>query len=44
MAKIGTAHIEIKPTLNEESLAAMVRQIEAAVRGAVAAGLAAAQK
>lgn len=39
MAKIGTAHIEVKPVLNEEALAAIGRQIEQTVRAAVAAGL-----
>ncbi len=39
MAKIGTAHIEIKPVLNEEALAAMVERIETDIRNAVARGL-----
>lgn len=41
MAKIGTAHVEIKPVLNEEALATLTRRIEEAVRDAVARGLAA---
>lgn len=40
MAKIGTAHIEIKPVLNEEALDEITRRIEDAVAAAVAAGMA----
>lgn len=40
MAKIGTAHVEIKPVLNEDALNAVTSQIEAAVQVAVQAGLA----
>lgn len=39
MAKIGTAHVEIKPVLNEGALAAVVRRIEEAVAAAVARGM-----
>jgi len=39
MAKIGTAHIEVKPVLNEEALAAIVQQIETAVARGVERGL-----
>ena len=39
MAKIGTAHVEVKPVMNEEALAALVERIETAVREAVARGL-----
>jgi hypothetical protein len=40
MAKIGTAHVEIKPVLNEEALEQIVQRIEEAVRRGVEAGLA----
>lgn len=40
MAKIGTAHVEVKPVLNEAALAKIVDQIEAAVRLGVTRGLA----
>ena len=39
MAKIGTAHIEIKPVLNDEALAVIVQRIEDAVADGVARGL-----
>lgn len=39
MAKIGTAHIELKPVLDEEALALIAKRIEEAVRAGVAAGL-----
>ena len=35
MAKIGTAHVEIKPVLNEEALSALCAQVEEAVANAV---------
>ena len=35
MAKIGTAHVEIKPVLNEEALDALCAQVEEAVANAV---------
>lgn len=35
MAKIGTAHIEIKPVLNEDALAIIVEQIKDAVQYAL---------
>lgn len=41
MAKIGTAHIEIKPVLNEEALEAIARQVELTVAQAVARGISA---
>ncbi|HET6866950.1 MAG TPA: hypothetical protein VFH80_13605, partial [Solirubrobacteraceae bacterium] len=37
---IGTAHVEVKPVLNEEAVAALSKQIEDAVAAGVAAGLA----
>lgn len=40
MAKIGTAHIEIKPVLNEEALDALVQRIEDAVEAGVARAMA----
>lgn len=40
MAKIGTAHIEVKPVLNEEALEAMAQRIEDAITAAVNRGLA----
>jgi len=40
MAKIGTAHIEIKPVINEEALEALVQRIEDAVAAGVARGMA----
>jgi hypothetical protein len=39
MAKIGTAHVEVKPVLNEEVLAALTLQIEDAVAAAVQRGI-----
>lgn len=39
MAKIGTAHVEIKPVLNEEALEAIVARIERQVAQAVERGL-----
>lgn len=39
MAKIGTAHIEVKPVLNQEALDLITQQIEDAVAAAVTAGL-----
>jgi hypothetical protein len=39
MAKIGTAHVEVKPVLNEEALAEITARIEEAVRAGVQAGL-----
>lgn len=44
MAKIGTAHIEIKPVLNDEALEAIVARIEDAVAQGVARGLATADR
>ena len=41
MAKIGTAHIEIKPVINEEALEALVQRIEDAIAAGVARGMAA---
>lgn len=41
MAKIGTAHIEIKPTLDEDGLAALTARIEEAVAQGVMRGMAA---
>lgn len=40
MAKIGTAHIEIKPVINEEALDALVQRIEDAVAAGVTRGMA----
>ena len=40
MAKIGTAHVEIKPVLNDEALEAIVRRIELATTAGVARGIA----
>ena len=40
MAKIGTAHVEIKPVLNEAALIAIAQQIEDTVAAAVARGMA----
>ena len=40
MAKIGTAHIEIKPVLNEAALGAIVQRVEDAIADAVARGVA----
>lgn len=34
MSKIGTAHVEIKPVLNEEALAEVARRIETALADA----------
>lgn len=39
MAKIGTAHIEIKPVLSEDALTEITAKIEAAVRSGVEAGM-----
>lgn len=39
MAKIGTAHIELKPVLNEDSLDELAQQIEDRVAAAVQRGL-----
>jgi len=39
MAKIGTAHVEIKPVLNEAQFDALCKHIEEAVEAAVARGL-----
>jgi hypothetical protein len=39
MAKIGTAHIEVKPVLNEEALDAIVQCIEDAVAEGVRRGM-----
>lgn len=39
MAKIGTAHVEIKPVLNDEALEQIATRIEAAVRAGVEAGM-----
>lgn len=39
MAKVGTAHIEIKPVLNEEALEALVQRIEDAVAEGVSRAL-----
>lgn len=40
MAKIGTAHIEIKPVLNEEALDAIAQRIEDAVAAGIERGIA----
>lgn len=42
MAKIGTAHVEIKPVLNEQALADIAARIEAEVAAAIRAGIASA--
>lgn len=39
MAKIGTAHVEIKPVLAEEALDALCKQVEERVAAAVRRGL-----
>lgn len=39
MAKIGTAHIEIKPVVNAEALDAIAERIAAAVAEGVARGM-----
>jgi hypothetical protein len=39
MAKIGTAHIEIKPVVNLEALDAIAEQLAAAVAEGVARGM-----
>lgn len=39
MAKIGTAHIEIKPVLNEEALAEIGQRIEDAVEAGMTRAL-----
>lgn len=43
MAKIGTAHIEIKPVVNVEALDALTKRIEDAVAAGVERGMAKAQ-
>ena len=43
MAKIGTAHVEIKPVLNEEALEAIATRIEEAIAKGVERGLASRQ-
>lgn len=43
MAKIGTAHIEIKPVISDEALQALMQRIETAVAEGVARGMAKAQ-
>ena len=40
MSKIGTAHIEIKPIVNDEALAIVMQRIEDAVAEAVERGIA----
>lgn len=40
MAKIGTAHVEIKPVLNEEALEAVVVRIEEAIAEGIERALA----
>lgn len=40
MAKIGTAHIEIKPVLDEAALSALTQRIEDAVAAGVIRGMA----
>lgn len=40
MAKIGTAHVEIKPVLNEDELTSLCRTIEEAAAAAVRRGIA----
>lgn len=42
MAKIGTAHLEIKPVVNDEALAKITAAITAAVRAGVEEGMKAA--
>lgn len=44
MAKIGTAHVEVKPVIDTAALVEISNLIEAAVRRGVEAGLAAADK
>lgn len=39
MAKIGTAHIEVKPVLNEEALEEIAKRIEDAVARGVSRGM-----
>lgn len=39
MAKVGTAHVEIKPVLNEGALDALTKVIEDRIANAVAAGI-----
>ena len=39
MAKIGTAHVEIKPVLNEDALDALVQRIEDAIAAGVGRAL-----
>ena len=40
MAKIGTAHIEIKPVIDDEALAVITQRIEEAVANGVVRGIA----
>ena len=40
MAKIDTAHVEIKPVLNEDELTSLCRVIEEATAAAVRRGIA----
>lgn len=44
MAKIGTAHVEIKPVLNEEALDEIVQRIENAVEAGMTRALAKANR
>jgi len=44
MAEIGTAHIELKPVVNDEALDAIVERIAAAVAEGVARGMKEAQR
>lgn len=44
MAKIGTAHVEIKPVLNAEALAEIMQQVEDAVAAGVERGMERAKK
>lgn len=39
MAKIGTAHIEVKPVLNEDALDQITKRIEDAIAAGVQRGL-----
>ena len=39
MSKIGTAHIEIKPVINEEALAEITKRVAEAVRAGVEDGM-----
>jgi len=40
MAKIGTAHVEIKPVVSDEALAEVTRRVADAVAAGVALGMA----